>query len=66
MKNLFAVCLLAGIVRIVEKSDIAKRMLEDLLVRGSVGRGHDDSMGGAEDFLIGSSDLLYRRGGEGR
>jgi len=30
--------------------------VEDMMIR----------WGGAEDFLIGSSDLLYRRGGEGR
>jgi len=50
-KNLFAVCLPAGIVRIVKKGDGTKWMLEDLLVRGSVGRGHDDSMGWGPGFL---------------
>jgi hypothetical protein len=43
MKDLFTVCLPAGVIRVIEKSDDAKRMLEDFLVCG-VGRGHDDSM----------------------
>jgi len=45
MKDLFTVCLPAGVVYIVQKGDGAKRVLEDLLVRGVDG-GHDDSIGG--------------------
>jgi hypothetical protein len=44
MKDLFAVRLPAGVVRVIEKRDDAKRVLEDLLVCG-VGRGHDGLMG---------------------
>jgi hypothetical protein len=57
MEDLFAVRLPAGIVRVIEKRDDAKRVLEDLLVRG-IGRGHDDSIG--RGFL----DRLERRRGE--
>jgi hypothetical protein len=57
MEDLFAVRLPAGIVRVIEKRDDAKRVLEDLLVRG-IGRGHDDSMWKTQRFfLIGSADL---------
>jgi hypothetical protein len=41
MQDLLAVCLPSGIVRVIKKCDNAKRVLEDLLVRG-FGRGHDD------------------------
>ena len=41
MKDLFAVCLPAGVVRVIEKSNSPEWVLEDFLVGG----GHDDSMG---------------------
>jgi hypothetical protein len=57
MEDLLAVCLPAGIVRVIEKRDDAKRVLEDLLVR-DVGSRHDGSMGKTRRFfLIGSCDL---------
>jgi hypothetical protein len=49
MEDLFAVRLPAGIVRVLEKRDDAKRVLEDLLIRG-VGRRHDGSMGKTRRF----------------
>jgi len=41
MKDLFTVCLPAGVVRVIKKSDGFKWVLEDFLVGG----GHNDSMG---------------------
>jgi len=40
MKNLFTVCLPAGVVCIIKKSNGPKLVLEDFLVSG----GYDDSM----------------------
>jgi hypothetical protein len=57
MEDLLAVRLPAGIVRVIEKRDDAKRVLEDLLVR-DVGSRHDGSMERTRRFLlIGSCDL---------
>jgi hypothetical protein len=58
MKHLFAVRLPAGVVHVVEKSDGAKWVLEDLLVRG-VGRRHDASIGERRRWRI--AEYSFRR-----